>query len=155
MRFRQVSGITYRFCPKTGVLQFLLVRSTNKGTWLFPKGGIKKEENHMGALLREVYEETGGHGGSFLLGSDPIGSYKYMRRGKKRNVAVYAVYVTSFSEDYPESEVRQKQWFSYKEAKNNIQRKSVKNMLKFVRKKLKPMEKARIKNAEKASKDKG
>lgn len=39
--------------------KFLLIKSTNKGKYVFPKGTIKKRENAVQAAIRETMEETG------------------------------------------------------------------------------------------------
>lgn len=39
--------------------KFVLIKSTNKGKYVFPKGGIKKNETALQAALRETHEEAG------------------------------------------------------------------------------------------------
>ena len=40
-------------------LQFLILKRRDNSIWEFPKGHIKKDENELDTLKREIYEEIG------------------------------------------------------------------------------------------------
>jgi len=66
-------------------MQVLLVRSSHKRLWVFPKGSQEPEEPEWMAAQRELEEETGWTG---FVDSRPLGSY---RQHEGESISAYLV----------------------------------------------------------------
>lgn len=92
MTIRAVGGIVLRSNPKAQI-ELLLIRKRG-GMWTLPKGRVKRGEEDVAALLRELEEETGLTG---LVG-EPVSqsAYRISKGGRKRQkvVVYYLVWAT-------------------------------------------------------------
>ena len=111
MKTRQQSGCVV-FREKKGKLEFLLVRSSKGGKWVFPKGGVEKDLTVKKSALKELYEEAG------VVGKiqDKLGRYKYRKMGRPQEVILYSCKYTKDTKDWPEKKLRKRKWFSFKDA---------------------------------------
>lgn len=101
-------------------LQFLLVQSTNKKNWVFPKGGIEEDMTSRANAVKEAFEEAGVIGD---LG-ECVGIFTYRKaanadgtKGQKQHVKLYGMNVALEADHYPEVAIRKRQWFSIEVAK--------------------------------------
>nr|GMC71735.1 nudix hydrolase 18, mitochondrial-like [Ipomoea batatas] len=121
---RQVVGcIPYRYregksiidgAPLVDDLEFLLVSSQKSPRMMFPKGGWEQDESLEEAALRETFEEAGIYG--------EVGSClgKWFFKSKSLGVLhegfMLPLIVVEELDDWPEKDVRQRAWVSYREA---------------------------------------
>jgi len=84
-----------------------LVTSRNGARWVFPKGRIEVRQTAPQAALTEAWEEAGLRGD---LTGEPIGTYRYEKRGRTHHVTVFVMDVVSVTNDYPESGERVRDW---------------------------------------------
>ncbi|SEN93104.1 8-oxo-dGTP pyrophosphatase MutT, NUDIX family [Paracoccus alcaliphilus] len=97
---------------KTG--QVMLITSRGTGRWIIPKGWPMAGVSLPGAARREAWEEGGIEG---RISDKEIGRYMYDKEQDNGfavpvEVRVYALYVTSLTDDYPEVHQRERRWFS-------------------------------------------
>lgn len=113
--------------------EYLLVTSRDTGRWIIPKGwpirGLKSNET----ALREAWEEAGV--ANSKVGSAPIGSYTYNKRGNNGferpvKTLVYAVAVNDLKDSFPEAEERQRKWVSADTAAELVEEAELKSIFK-------------------------
>ncbi|XP_019168679.1 PREDICTED: nudix hydrolase 18, mitochondrial-like [Ipomoea nil] len=123
---RQVVGcIPYRYtktnqsiCGTATIhdLEFLLVSSQTCPRMMFPKGGWEQDESLEEAAHRETFEEAGVHGKvGVCLGS---WYFKSKSQGTFHEGFMLPLFVTEELDHWPEKDMRQRSWMSYKEAMN-------------------------------------
>lgn len=135
---RLVAGCVILNDSKEKVL--MVQSSAHKKKWVLPKGGIEKDESDFEkAARRETWEEAGVTGdiGRYL------GAIEDMRPPKNWNPDVenfekstdaevtkwpprsefhFFEMINAITEDiYPEADIRKRAWFSYEEAKKNLE----------------------------------
>jgi 8-oxo-dGTP pyrophosphatase MutT (NUDIX family) len=91
---QQYGSLPWRVSRK-GIMKVLLVTSRRCGRWMLPKGWQIKDCSPVTSAAREAFEEAGVIGPP---GSEPIGSYRYVRLNddgsvEPRNVTVFDVLV--------------------------------------------------------------
>jgi 8-oxo-dGTP pyrophosphatase MutT (NUDIX family) len=111
MKVRQQSGCVVFRESKRG-MEFLLVRSSRGGKWVFAKGGVEPDLTSKKSALKELYEEAGVTGKII----DKLGVYKYKKLGRPQVVTLYSCVYTKDTKDWPERKLRKRKWFSYKDA---------------------------------------
>lgn len=126
----QVAALCYRDTDKGKVV--LLITSRDTGRWILPKGWPIDGLDGPGAALQEAWEEAGVKKAD--IETDPIGLYEYAKGlGEGMTVPVEArVYLTrvhDLSDDYPESDLRKRAWFSPQEAANLVDEPDLKAIL--------------------------
>lgn len=112
MKTRKSSGCVVWKQTETGEIVFLLVTRSNKKTWVLPKGGVEPDLTSRDSALKEVYEEAGalGHIGAKL------GKYRYVKDGMMQKVTMYLMKFDQYALDWPEEELRLRDWFTYDQA---------------------------------------
>lgn len=93
--------------------KILLIRNTyGDGSWSFPGGGVKKNEEPEQAAVREVKEEVG------IMINNPtsLGSFLYPWQYRLDTVNVFMVNVDSENIKINKDEIKEAKWF----AKNSI-----------------------------------
>ncbi|MGJ8617828.1 MAG: NUDIX hydrolase [Sulfitobacter sp.] len=126
----QVAALCYRDTDEGKVV--LLITSRDTGRWIVPKGWPIDGLDGPGAALQEAWEEAGVQKAD--IESDPIGLYEYDKGlGEGMTVPVEArVYLTrvrDLSEEYPDSDLRKRAWFSPQEAANLVDEPDLKAIL--------------------------
>jgi len=126
----QVAALCYRETEEGKVV--LLITSRDTGRWIVPKGWPIDGLDGPGAALQEAWEEAGVQKAD--IESDPVGLYEYDKGlGEGMTVPVEArVYLTrvrDLSEEYPDSELRKRAWFSPQEAANLVDEPDLKAIL--------------------------
>lgn len=116
----------------------MISSSAHRDRWIFPKGGVEKDEpDYKLTAQRETWEEAGCVGN--ILGD--LGTIEDMRPPKEWNNDIakfsksqdevishpprsefhfYEMEVTELPEKYPESDKRGRKWFNYAEAKHQL-----------------------------------
>lgn len=114
---KQSAVVPWRF-NKHGELQVLLVSSSHSNKWGLPKGGVEPDMTKRKSAETEAYEEAG------LLGNatKKLGKYAYVKgaTGRPQKVDVYAMEVTRRLKEWPESERRERKWFSIEKARKKL-----------------------------------
>lgn len=110
----------------------LLITSRDTGRWIVPKGWPIDGLDGPGAALQEAWEEAGVKQAD--IQTDPVGLYGYDKGlGEGMTVPVEArVYLTrvrDLSEDYPDSDIRKRAWFSPQDAANLVDEPDLKEIL--------------------------
>src|SRR5262245_5062915 len=89
--------------------QVCLVTSSSGKRWVIPKGIIDPGKTAGEIALQEAWEEAGLVG---LLQLEPVGSYLYSKYGGTYHVTVFLMHVTEAADDWPERELRERDWLS-------------------------------------------
>jgi 8-oxo-dGTP pyrophosphatase MutT (NUDIX family) len=95
-----------------------LVTSSSGRRWVVPKGMIDAGHSAGEAALVEAWEEAGLVG---VLDPEPVGSYLYEKYGRTHHVLVYLLRVTEEAVDWPERDVRKREWVEPAEAVDRIE----------------------------------
>ena len=99
----------------------LVVTSRRRGRWVLPKGKLKKGESHKKGCKREAFEEAGITGN--ILTDYPM-TVPIKRRidaiAQHVPVTFYPMRVTDQVDEWPEQEVRARQWVALDEATSVI-----------------------------------
>lgn len=115
--FRQYGALPYTL-TEAG-MRVLLVTTRGRRGWIIPKGWPIRKLSAAATAEREAYEEAGLIG--TIVGEDPIGSYRYEKRGGSRRTTIFEVSVFLFAVkeqllEWPEKSERETQWFQPEEA---------------------------------------
>lgn len=122
--FEQSGIIPYRIENK--ILQVLLITSLKKKKWIFPKGLIEHNLSPFESAKKEAFEEAGVTGANETY---ELGTYSFKKWGDNCKVVVYSMLVEKVFAEYPEVELRKRNWFSVTEAIEKIEIEELKNML--------------------------
>ena len=95
-----------------------MVTSSSGRRWVLPKGMIDAGHTAGEAALTEAWEEAGLVG---ILNAEPVGSYLYEKYGRTHHVIVFALTVTDVADEWPEQELRQREWLDPEEAVDRIE----------------------------------
>jgi 8-oxo-dGTP pyrophosphatase MutT (NUDIX family) len=126
---RQVAALPIRRAAD-GTLLVLLVTTLQTQRWIIPKGWPWPGEHDYTAAAEEAREEAG------VLGrarAESIGSYTYEKRRSSGSVPVrVSVYLLDVHEElatWPESEQRQRAWFTLEDAAAIVQEPELRALL--------------------------
>ena len=103
-----------------------LVTSSSGRRWVVPKGMIDPGHSAGEAALVEAWEEAGLDG---VLDPEPVGSYLYEKYGRTHHVLVYLLRVTEEAMDWPERDVRRRQWVDPAEAVDRVDEPGLKEII--------------------------
>jgi 8-oxo-dGTP pyrophosphatase MutT (NUDIX family) len=95
-----------------------MVTSSSGRRWVIPKGMIDPGHTAGEAALLEAWEEAGLVG---VLAQEPVGSYLYDKYGRPHHVTVFLMTVTEVAEQWPEQDVRRREWLDADEAVDRIE----------------------------------
>ena len=95
-----------------------LVTSSSGRRWVVPKGMIDPGHSAGEAALVEAWEEAGLVG---VLDPEPAGTYLYEKYGRSHHVLVYVLRVTEEAMDWPERDVRRREWVDPAEAVERVE----------------------------------
>jgi 8-oxo-dGTP pyrophosphatase MutT (NUDIX family) len=94
-----------------------LVTSSSGKRWIIPKGMIDPGHTAGEGALIEAWEEAGLLG---VLRPEPIGSYLYEKYGRLHHVVVFVLEVTEAVSDWPERNIRRREWVSPEKAAERV-----------------------------------
>lgn len=94
-----------------------LVTSSSGKRWIIPKGMVDPGHTAGEGALIEAWEEAGLLG---VLRPEPIGSYMYEKYGRQHHVTVFVMEVTESVADWPERNVRRREWISPEKAAERV-----------------------------------
>jgi 8-oxo-dGTP pyrophosphatase MutT (NUDIX family) len=101
----------------------MLVTSRGTKRWVVPKGWTAAKLTPAQAAAQEAYEEAGIIG--WLVGDEPIGSYRYRKRLTPTltvlcDVEVFLIQVEQQLETWPEQKQRKTRWFTPADAASSV-----------------------------------
>jgi len=123
-RRRQAAALPYRIRGRR--LEVALVTSAQRGRWVVPKGNLERGEPAWACAQREAHEEAG------LLGRvehRPLGSYRYTKRGLRREVDVFLLRVTEELDRWLERRLRRRKWVGLAAAVERVREPGLKVLL--------------------------
>lgn len=106
-----------------------MVTSSSGKRWVIPKGMIDAGHSAGEAALNEAWEEAGLVG---VLGHEPSGSYLYDKYGRTHHVLVYTMIVTKMATDWPERDVRKREWVDPMEAMDRTEEHGLREIIESV-----------------------
>jgi 8-oxo-dGTP pyrophosphatase MutT (NUDIX family) len=107
-----------------------LVTSSNGKRWVVPKGVIDAGHTAGESGLVEAWEEAGLVG--ILQPTEPVGSYLYDKWGRVCHVTVFRMEVTEVFDQWPEDQVRQRDWVGLKDALERIEEQGLREIVRAV-----------------------
>jgi 8-oxo-dGTP pyrophosphatase MutT (NUDIX family) len=124
----QSAVLPYRW--QKGRLEVLLITSLDTGRWVLPKGNLEPGMSARDSAEKEAYEEAGIRGS---VGKESIGTFTYLKTEKKgggmRRVETFPMEVTEILEDWPEKNVRKREWMPVQKAAEAVLEKKLKKLL--------------------------
>jgi len=103
-----------------------MVTSKSGRRWVVPKGRIEIGHTPQEAAAAEAWEEAGLKG---RLGNQSLGTYRYEKFGAEFTVSVYLMHVDSAADDWPEVEVREREWVGVEEALSRIEEADLRKLI--------------------------
>lgn len=127
--FEQSGVIPYRV--ENNIIQVLLITSLKKKKWIVPKGIVEHNLTPFESAKKEAFEEAGVTGANETI---ELGSYSFDKWNDKCIVKIYSMEVDRVFAEYPEVDIRKRNWFSINEAIEKIGIEELKTMLKKLEK---------------------
>jgi 8-oxo-dGTP pyrophosphatase MutT (NUDIX family) len=112
--------------------QVLLITSRSGKRWVVPKGIVEPDLTPADSAVKEAYEEAGIQG---RVSKKSVGSYTYEKWGGICDVEVFVLKVNKELQDWPEADVRERCWFTPKEAAALVAEEKLAAMIRQVAKK--------------------
>lgn len=122
--FKQSGVIPYRV--RNGKIEVLLVTSAHRKHWIIPKGWVEPFMSSAASAAKEAREEAG------VLGSvitPAIGKYENHKLGVACPVEIFPMQVETVLENWAESSIRERKWYSIAEAIKRVKKTQLKQML--------------------------
>lgn len=113
--YRQSAVLPFR--TQNGELEILLITSSSGKHWVIPKGIIEPDMSPAASAVKEAYEEAGIRG---TVHPQEIGTYRYAKWGGTCEVVVYLLEVAEVLPEWPEQEIRQRQWLRLDQAAQRV-----------------------------------
>lgn len=111
-------------------LQLLLISAGSKEKWAFPKGVIEPGLSPQMSAAKEAWEEAGLRG---IVADQALGSYSREKWGGLCSIEVFPMAVTEMVDTHEwEESHRQRQWFSPKEAIQEINNPALAKMIRHL-----------------------
>jgi 8-oxo-dGTP pyrophosphatase MutT (NUDIX family) len=120
----QSGAIPYRI--RGDEFEVLLITSRSRRRWLIPKGWIEPWLSSAESAAREAWEEAGLVG---QISTAPLGWYAYRKWDGIRRVEVFLLRVDMMLDDWPEAELRDRQWLSLAEAATRIEEERLREII--------------------------
>ncbi len=107
----------------------MLVTSRSGKRWVIPKGIIESDLTSLESAEKEAFEEAG------VLGkaqANAIGRYQYNKWGGTCTVEVFLLEVEKVLQEWPESQLRQREWLKVEGAIKRVDEKTLKKIIRRV-----------------------
>ncbi len=124
--YRQSAAIPYLII--NNVVNIVLVSSSSKNGWVFPKGVIEKGMSPNESAAKEALEEAGVKGD---ITDKPIHCYTYEKWKDLCRVKVYSMLVTELLSDWEEKENRERVIVGIDEAIGMVKLEQAESLRKF------------------------
>eukprot|EP01083_Nonionella_stella_P090850 253883_1 len=127
-KVREVAGCV-PFRVSNGILELLVITARSRGDWIFPKGGVEKDELPKDTATRETLEEAGISGN--VIASH--GSFKFLSSRRKRpsKMFVFLLEVTEVRSEWNEMHERKRKWVPIGDVSSMVERPEYLAMLKL------------------------
>jgi 8-oxo-dGTP pyrophosphatase MutT (NUDIX family) len=122
--FQQSGVIAHRRAG--GKTEVLLIPSRKRKRWVIPKGIIEPFMSAAESAAKEAWEEAGVRG---EVDEASLGTYEYTKWGGVCTVEVYPMAVTEELDEWPECEVRERNWVSCGKAAELVDEPELKTLL--------------------------
>ena len=122
--YKQSSVVPYRHVD--GRLEVLLITSRRRGRWIVPKGLIEPDMSAAESAAMEALEEAGVKG---RISDRPIDEYSYKKWGGVCGVKVFLLEVDEVMDEWPESDIRRREWMSVDDAVEAIDQQALKTIV--------------------------
>lgn len=103
-----------------------MITSRGRGRWIIPKGVIDPGKTAIEAAANEAYEEAGIRG---QVSSESIGEYSYAKWGGTCKVEVFLMKVQTVLDEWPEQDVRRREWMTIELAADSIEEEGLRRLL--------------------------
>jgi 8-oxo-dGTP pyrophosphatase MutT (NUDIX family) len=103
-----------------------LITSRGGNRLVVPKGCLEHGRTAEQIALQEAWEEAGLIG---LLHARPIGSYRYEKAGKRFEVVMFLMDVTTVVKEWPESHRRTRHWLRPAEAAARVRERGLRKLI--------------------------
>lgn len=110
-------------------IQIMLVTSRSGKRWVIPKGTIESDLSALESAEKEAFEEAGVLGKAHPMA---IGKYKYNKWGGTCTVEVFLLEVKKVLQEWPESQLRQREWLKVEGAIRRVDEKILKKIIRRV-----------------------
>jgi 8-oxo-dGTP pyrophosphatase MutT (NUDIX family) len=107
-------------------LEILLITSRKRKRWIIPKGIIEPGLSPQASAAKEAFEEAGVRG---KIADQALGVYTHDKWNGTCTIEVFPLEVTSVVDDWPEGDVREREWMSLDKALQHLQEAPLKAML--------------------------
>lgn len=133
-----MSRKSIRMIKQSGVIPFrirnekievLLITTSSGLNWIIPKGNISNGMSLQDSAVKEAWEEAGVFG---WVDNKELGTYKYYKQGKVYEVKMYLLLVRAVSRNYPEANLRKRQWVDVQKAISLVKETSLKSIFKKI-----------------------
>ncbi len=104
----------------------VLITSTSRRRWVIPKGHIEEDLTAAESAAQEAWEEAGVRG---EIQTPALGEYGYEKWGRRYRVEVFLFEVEREFADWPEADVRKREWLPFKEATRRVEESKLKYLL--------------------------
>jgi 8-oxo-dGTP pyrophosphatase MutT (NUDIX family) len=116
-------------------LEILLITSCGTRRWIIPKGNIDFHMSPHAAAAQEALEEAGAVG---EISKQPLGVFRYcktLRAGSPvmAKVMVFPLAVATLLDEWQESHLRERQWFSQAKAIDAVQEPELREIIRSFR----------------------
>lgn len=110
-------------------IQIMLVTSRSGKRWVIPKGTIESDLSALESAEKEAFEEAGVLGKAHARA---IGKYQYNKWGGTCTVEVFLLEVKKVLQEWPESQLRQREWLKVEGAIRRVDEKTLKKIIRRV-----------------------
>ena len=114
-----------------GNLSLVLITSKSTKRWVVPKGHIEPNLTAKESAEQEAFEEAGIEG---VVSDVTVGSYDYTKHDKEDSniyrVSLFPMEIQRLHNDWPEANLRARQWMTIPQAVNAVNEETLKLLLK-------------------------
>ena len=117
------------FWVRNNEIQIMLITSRSGKRWVIPKGTIESDLSSLESAEKEAFEEAGVLGKAHPMA---IGKYQYNKWGGTCTVEVFLLEVEKVLQEWPESQLRQREWLKVEGAIKRVDEKTLKKIIRRV-----------------------